>query len=519
MANNKKLWIIVVSLSILALFTGCVKPTRPTSTPSPSATQTPDKGVVDPTQKLKGVCYGPFRDGENPDFGVFPTEQELREDIGFISNLTYSVRTYGVTGSLKVIPEFCEKAGLDCYPGAWISKNKKDNEKEIQSLIQLSSQNLACIKALIVGNEVLLRQDLTEDEMIRYIAQVKASTDIPVTTAEPWNLWLEHPKLAESVDLILIHVHPYWERIPVNKAADYVLEKWQILKKAYLGKTIVIGETGWPSKGDNNGQAVPSEENQEKFLSDFCALAKENGIEFFYFEVFDEKWKEKAETIESGETPIGSVGAHWGLYNSDGSIKLKLKDLVPLEVQEEINRPRRELSVVLASLPWIVYADCDSSLNRFYPTGWMGDLKDIVLNTQCTENPRSGESCIKISYLPQGPLCWAGIYWQYPLNNWGDYPGYDISKATRLTFWARGEKGGDKAEFKVGGIKSTSKPYRDSFGPISTGVIQLTNEWKEYSIDLKKQDLTMVIGGFCWITNATQNPQSCTIYIDEIQFE
>jgi exo-beta-1,3-glucanase (GH17 family) len=469
--------------------------------------------------KLRGLCYGPFRDGEDPNYGVLPTEEELQEDIDFIKNLTDSVRTYGGTGSLKIIPDLCDKAGLDCYIGAWISNNNKENEKEIEGLIEVASQNLNHTKGLIVGNEVLLRGDLTEDELIGYIEQVRSEANFPVGTAEPWSVWLSHPELAQSVDLILVHVHPYWEGISISDAVNYVSEKWQGVKEAYPGKTVVIGETGWPSEGDSNGPAIPNEENQREFLSEFCTAAQENGIEYFYFDVFDERWKEKAEAIESGQVCIGSVGSHWGLYYSDGSIKPRLRELVPLEVQSGVERPPRVLSVISATLPWIVYTDCDSPQNHFFPTGWMGDLEDIAVDTQCNEIPYSGESCVEISYSPEGPNGWAGIYWQYPLNNWGDYPGYNISGATRLTFWARGQKGGERAEFKVSGIEKEGKPYQDSAGPVSLGVVELTNQWKEYSIDLKGQDLSVVIGGFCWVTNTHQNPQGCVIYVDEIQFE
>lgn len=471
-----------------------------------------------------GLCYGPFRDGEDPNsIIVIPTYEELQEDILFISGFTQSIRTYGISRTLKEIPRLCQQAGIDCYPGAWIGKDRCSNSKELQSLIEIANNpEIDCVKGLIVGNEVLYRGDMSESELISYIEQVKDSTDIPVTTAETPDIWLNpnHAKLAQAVDFLMVNIHPYWDEIPIDNAAEYVLSRWNELKGKYPEKEIFIGETGWPTEGEPNGDAVPSEENQKKFITDFLSVARENNIQYFYFDVFDENWKEETE-------PKG-VGAHWGLYYSDGSLKPLLESLLP----EGILRPERVITPIKSSLPWIVYEDYDiypydyedassPERNHFFPTGWMGCLECIMIQDCFESSPHSGETCIKIVYSPEQLDEWVGIYWQFPGNNWGQYPGYDISGAQRVivTFWARGEEGGEKAEFKVGGIdKTPEKPYKDSFGPISTGVIELTKEWRKYSIDLTGVDLSSVIGGFCWVTKRAQNWDGCTIYLDDIRF-
>lgn len=158
--------------------------------------------------------------------------------------------------------------------------------------------------------------------------------------------------------------------------------------------------------------------------------------------------------------------------------------------------------------------------DAFYPSGWMGDWEDITLDDASTDNSHSEPTCIKITYSAaqsQGKG-WAGIYWQYPDNNWGDKPGgHDLTGATKLTFWARGEKSGETAEFKVGGI--TGK-YSDSIqSPVSTGVIVLSDKWQKYTIDLTGKDLSQVIGGFCWVTHKNQNPHGCAIYLDDLGYE
>jgi len=157
-------------------------------------------------------------------------------------------------------------------------------------------------------------------------------------------------------------------------------------------------------------------------------------------------------------------------------------------------------------------------LADYKPTGRMGDLKDISLTVASKDNPHSPPICTKIVYSPKGSNGWAGIYWQYPANNWGDNPkGYNLTGAKKFTFWARGDKGGEMAEFKVGGITGQ---YPDSIiDPISTDTVALSNEWQQYTIDLTGQNLSHVIGGFCWVTNINQNPNGCTFYLDDIAYE
>jgi hypothetical protein len=169
--------------------------------------------------------------------------------------------------------------------------------------------------------------------------------------------------------------------------------------------------------------------------------------------------------------------------------------------------------------PFAVYVENNSKENHFAPSGWMGDYGDLKLNLASTEMPRSGNTCIKITYsakMTQG-AGWSGIYWQQPANNWGEKKGgYDLSGATKLTFWARGAAGGEKiAEFKIGGITGEF-PDSDSK---SVGPIELTKEWQKYIIDLKDKDLTHIIGGFCWAASKDDNPNGFVLYLDDIIYE
>lgn len=170
-------------------------------------------------------------------------------------------------------------------------------------------------------------------------------------------------------------------------------------------------------------------------------------------------------------------------------------------------------------MPFYVYADGGSINNHFIPSGWMGDHGDIKYNGASKEDPYLGDSCIKIIYtgeVTQGAR-WAGIYWQHPVNNWGEVDaGYDLSGASKFTFWARGAKGGERIEeFKVGGIMGE---YFDS-DSASIGPVILNKEWKQYTIDLTGKDMSYIIGGFCWTTNIDVNPEGATFYLDEIKYE
>ncbi len=166
-----------------------------------------------------------------------------------------------------------------------------------------------------------------------------------------------------------------------------------------------------------------------------------------------------------------------------------------------------------------VYADGNSPDNHYVPSGWMGDYGDLKLDDKYMKNPHSGTTCIQVVYngkATQGAR-WAGVYWQNPPNNWGTRPGgYDLTGAKKLTFWARGDKGGERIEeFKLGGITGE---YADS-DLAGIGPVALTTEWQEFTIDLEGKDLSSISGGFCWASNLDANPEGATFYLDDIRYE
>jgi exo-beta-1,3-glucanase (GH17 family) len=265
---------------------------------------------------VKGLCYGPFRDGQAPHWGPYPSENEIREAMSILKSIrTKSIRTYGVSNGLDKIIPLANEFDLNVSAGAWLGSNLTSNEEELNTLTDLTQNH--DVETVIVGNEVVLSYEcgwdtLTKAELIEYTTRVKENVSVPVSTGEPWHIWNDdaNSDLVNAVDYILIHVHPYWEGIPINKASGYVIDRCKEIQNKYPHKEVVIGEAGWPSDGSPNGEAVPSLENQKRFMEELLDLADDEGIRLYYFEAFDEKWKEESD-----------VGPHWGLYYSNRTCK------------------------------------------------------------------------------------------------------------------------------------------------------------------------------------------------------
>lgn len=434
-----------------------------------------------------GLCYGPFSGIQNPASGPYPTIEQINRDLKIAAGRTKKIRIYSCIGIQSKIPEICAGLGLECMVGCWISNLDSCNEQEIAALIQAIKTKRKYIQAVVVGNEVLLRGDLTEEQLIKLVERIQRETDLPVGYADVWNEWLEHPELAKEVDFLLVHIYAFWGGLPINEAAKHTVDKYAAVKAAFPDKEVIIGELGWPKNGPKQGEAVPSLDNQRRFIREFATAAAERHIPYYYFEAFDEEWK---------KTQEGGVGGSWGA----------------------LWRPVETALPVVEKFPFTV-ADDMTIISHFVPSGWMGDIDQIKYEPNCQKDPYSGSSCIKIVYTGKwSGEGWAGIYWQYPENNWGDLPGYRFRGVQKLTFWVRGERGGEKCEFKVGGIDS-GKKYRDSLKLQTTGVVILTKKWQQYTIPIPQKDPDTVISGFCWVTSAFNAPNGQTIYLDRIRFE
>lgn len=264
---------------------------------------------------MMGVSFNPARRDDNPQENRFPTEIEIAQDLALLDGKVHAVRTYSVLNGLDKVPELAKKHGLNVTLGAWVSLDAEQTQQEIDALIKVSRQEHDNIVRTIVGNESIMRNELTVEQLIPFLRKVRKNTWRPVSTSETWDIWIKHPELVDEVDFIATHILPYWEGIPAEDAVDYVFERYYELQKAFPNKPIVITEVGWPSAGQPQRQAEASLASQAKFIRDFLNRAKAEKLTYYVIEAFDQPWKQSME---------GSAGAYWGLFNAKREAKFAM---------------------------------------------------------------------------------------------------------------------------------------------------------------------------------------------------
>ena len=241
--------------------------------------------------KIKGFSFSPMRGEQSPDGGRYPDIAQIDEDLALLSGDAHAVRTYTVQSTLSQVPRLAGVHGLNVTLGAWISGDATLNAAEMARLTEVYLENHRQVVRVIVGNEAILREDQSVEQMIGHLQRARRSIWAPISTAEPWHVWLEHPELVEHVDFIAVHMLPYWEGISVDNAVGHVLDRYRRLQAAYPDKEIVISEVGWPSNGRMRKEAVASLANQAKFLRRFLAAAEREGLTYYLMEAFDQPWK------------------------------------------------------------------------------------------------------------------------------------------------------------------------------------------------------------------------------------
>jgi len=260
------------------------------------------------TKTTMGLTYDPTRKGDDPRDNIFVSEADIDKDLALLENKVHAIRTYSMLRGQHKIPEIAAKHNLNVTLGAWIDGNLEKNRQEIETLLDISRQNNPKIIRLMVGNEVLLRDDIPEEALIEYIREVKKRNWRPVSTSETWAEWLKHPKLVAEVDFIAVHILPYWEGIAADDAVDYIFDRYHDVQKAYPNKPVIITEIGWPSDGQPAKHATASVSNQAKVLREFLNRADQEKVTYYIVEAFDQPWKQSIE---------GSAGAYWGIFNAD----------------------------------------------------------------------------------------------------------------------------------------------------------------------------------------------------------
>jgi glucan 1,3-beta-glucosidase len=273
------------------------------------------RAPIDPNAKLLCVSYAPFRGAQTPlDSSTQISAEQIAQDLAQLAKISDCVRTYSIENGLDQVPALAAKTGLKVMQGIWLGSNRFKNAAQISTAVRLSKEYPGVITSLVVGNEVLLRGEMTTTDLANLIRSVKAQVAVPVTYADVWEYWLRYREIYEVVDFITIHILPYWEDIPVRAkfAASHVDTIRRRMAVAFPGKEILIGETGWPSQGRMREGSLPSRTNQARVVSEILQMAKTENFRVNLIEAYDQPWKRQLE---------GTVGGYWGLFNAERELK------------------------------------------------------------------------------------------------------------------------------------------------------------------------------------------------------
>ena len=258
---------------------------------------------------IHGICFSPYLEGQGPGTHIPP--EQIRDRLAIISPYVGWVRTFGCIEGNEAIPRIAHEAGLKTMVGIWLEADHEKNEQDFAGAVEVAKAGHADIVA--VGNEVLLRGDLSEDELIGYMRRFKeAVPDATVGYVDAYFKFVDHPRVTAACDVILANCYPFWEGCPADYSLLYMKEMYRRAVSVANGKPVIISETGWPNIGSPTGGAMPSEANAIRYFLNTFQWAEEEGIEIFYFSSFDEAWKVADE---------GDVGAYWGLWDKDGRLK------------------------------------------------------------------------------------------------------------------------------------------------------------------------------------------------------
>jgi exo-beta-1,3-glucanase (GH17 family) len=258
---------------------------------------------------MHGLCFSPYEEGQSA--GDEISEDQIRRRMKIIKPYTKWIRTFSCTDGNEIIPRIAHEFGIKTLVGAWLGDDDKINKCEIAGLIKLAKEGFVDIAA--VGNEVMYRGDLTEDELLDFMNEVKqAIPDVPIGYVDAYYEFTDRPRITDACDVILANCYPFWEGCPLEYSLLYMKEMFGQAKAAANGKKVIITETGWPNLGTNFEGSFPSYDNAMKYFINAQKWSSDDDIDMFYFSSFDESWKVGDE---------GDVGAYWGLWDKDENLK------------------------------------------------------------------------------------------------------------------------------------------------------------------------------------------------------
>jgi exo-beta-1,3-glucanase (GH17 family) len=259
--------------------------------------------------KIHGIAFSPYVEGQGP--GKQLGAEQIRQRLAIIQPYVNWIRSFSCTEGNELIPAIAAENSLKTMVGVWLDDDREHNELELANAISIAQAGHADI--LAVGNEVLLRGELSEDELIDYIERAKqAAPGVPVGYVDAYFEFVDNPRVTAACDVLLANCYPFWEGCPADHALLYMKEMYRRVLSVADGKKVIVSETGWPNIGSSTKGAEPSFENAIKYFVDTYRWAEEDAIDIFYFSSFDESWKIDKE---------GDVGAYWGLWDKDGNPK------------------------------------------------------------------------------------------------------------------------------------------------------------------------------------------------------
>ena len=271
------------------------------------------------------MAYNAFGRWDSPLAGRLPDAAAIDADLRRLRGLTHRLRTYSAA-ELPRLPEQAGRAGFTLALGVWLDRRFDNNAREIDAAID-AARRQPSVTRIIAGNETRLHQTLSPSELHAMLDRLRAAVGVPVSTAEPWHVWLSEPELAEHVDFITVHLLPYWEGVSLAGAVEEALRRHDEVQARFPAKPVVIGEIGWPSGGNEVGRARPSPSTQAIFVREFLARAavRERGgqaLDYYLMEAIDQPWKQATE---------GAVGAHWGVLDAARQPKFAFTGAVPTD--------------------------------------------------------------------------------------------------------------------------------------------------------------------------------------------
>ena len=259
--------------------------------------------------RIHGISFSPYLENQAPGIQLQPGP--IGERLRTIQPWVQWVRTFSCKDGNQLTPGIAAASGLKTMVGVWLDEDREANEIELANAIEVARAGHADI--LAVGNEVLLRGELSEDELLEYLRRAReAVPEVPVGYVDAYFKFVDYPRVTDACDVLLANCYPFWEGCPAEYALPYMKDMYRRVQKIAGGKRVIISETGWPNRGTATGGAIPSDRNAMKYFIDTFQWAEEDGIEIFYFSSFDEAWKVATE---------GDVGACWGLWDSHGNAK------------------------------------------------------------------------------------------------------------------------------------------------------------------------------------------------------